>query len=97
MTCCGQGRAALRASQTASQPKPRVALDTAAGASAGRAATASLSRSVVPMRYLGAAPIVVRGAITGHAYRFASGRAVQPVDARDVAGLLKKGIFRRHA
>ncbi|HET7222832.1 MAG TPA: hypothetical protein VFI81_06525 [Rhodanobacteraceae bacterium] len=49
------------------------------------------------MRYLGAAPIVVRGAITGHAYRFASGRAVQPVDARDVAGLLKKGIFRRHA
>lgn len=97
MTCCGQGRAALEASQTASQPRPRVALATAASASAGRAATASLPRSVVPMRYLGAAPMVVRGAVTGHAYQFASGRAVQPVDARDVAGLLKKGIFRRQA
>ncbi|MBU6415931.1 MAG: hypothetical protein KJS83_02035 [Xanthomonadaceae bacterium] len=52
-------------------------------------------RAKVPIRYLGAVPIVVRGAVSGHAYSFAGGRAVQPVDARDVAGLLKKGIFRR--
>ncbi|WHZ10722.1 MAG: hypothetical protein OJF60_001161 [Burkholderiaceae bacterium] len=47
------------------------------------------------VRYLGAAPIVVRGAVTGRAYSFAAGRPIQPVDARDVAGLLKKGLFRR--
>jgi hypothetical protein len=47
------------------------------------------------VRYLGAAPIVVRGAVTGHAYRFAGSRAVQVVDARDLSVLLKKGMFRR--
>ncbi|MEO7050762.1 MAG: hypothetical protein ABI128_03780 [Rhodanobacter sp.] len=49
------------------------------------------------VRYIGAAPIVVRGAASGRTYQFTAGRSVQPVDARDVAGLLKKGIFRRHA
>jgi hypothetical protein len=47
------------------------------------------------VRYLGAAPIVVRGAVTGHAYRFAGSRSVQVVDARDLSGLLNKGLFRR--
>lgn len=93
MTCCGQGRMALKTSQAAP------------GSPGARPATTGNGRTFVPappkplalVRYLGAAPIVVRGAITGHAYSFAAGRAVQPVDARDVAGLLKKGIFRRHA
>jgi len=69
----------------------------AAAAGSGRAFMAAPPKAVALVRYLGAAPIVVRGAATGHAYQFAAGRAVQPVDARDVAGLLKKGIFRRHA
>ena len=91
MSCCGQGRAALRASQAIQTPQTtRVA----AGGSARVVAAAAL-RANVPIRYLGGAPIVVRGTVTGRAYQFAAGRAVQPVDARDVAGLLKKGIFRR--
>jgi hypothetical protein len=58
------------------------------------AADAAL-RANLSIRYLGAAPIVVRGLVTGRTYQFAAGRAIQPVDARDLAGLLKKGIFRR--
>jgi len=58
------------------------------------AADAAL-RANLPIRYLGAAPIVVQDMVTGRVYQFAAGRAIQPVDARDVAGLLKKGIFRR--
>lgn len=91
MSCCGQGRAALRASQAVQTPKtPRVT-----GGGIARVAGDAALRAHVPIRYLGAAPIVVRGTVTGRAYPFAAGRAVQPVDARDVAGLLKKGIFRR--
>jgi hypothetical protein len=46
---------------------------------------------------MGAAAIVVRGALTGMAYSFSAARPVQWVDARDVAGLLAKGIFGRGA
>lgn len=94
MTCCGQGRTALRASQAAA-PKPSGAR--LAAARSGHAFIAALPNAVALVRYLGAAPIVVRGAVSGRAYQFSTGRTVQPVDARDVAGLLKKGIFRRHA
>ncbi len=91
MSCCGQGRAALRASHAIQTPKaPRVA-----GVGIARVTGDAALRANVPIRYLGAAPIVVRGLATGRAYQFAAGRAVQPVDARDVTGLLKKGIFRR--
>lgn len=91
MSCCGQGRMALRTSQAIQSPGvPRVAMGGIA-----RVAGDAAPRPKVPIRYLGAAPIVVRGAVSGHAYPFAVGRAVQSVDARDVAGLLKKGIFRR--
>lgn len=93
--CCGQGRAILRASLVASQPRPPLA--PARIVSAARAAQAPPPSSVVSVRYLGAAPIVVRGAISGRAYRFALGNAVQAVDARDMPRLLQKGIFRRHA
>lgn len=91
MSCCGQGRMALRASQAIQTPKtPR-----AAGGGIARVAGDAALRPKVPIRYLGAAPIVVRGAVSGHAYSFAAGRSVLPVDTRDLAGLLKKGIFRR--
>ena len=53
-----------------------------------------MARAPAPMRYLGTAPIVVYGAITGMPYTFTAARPVQLVDARDVAGLLAKGIFR---
>lgn len=95
MSCCGQGRAVLRASQAAAQPRPPLVFR-AAAAGAGRAVVATPPRPVVSVRYLGAAPIVVRGAASGRTYRFAIGSTVQPVDARDVDGLVRKGIFRRH-
>jgi hypothetical protein len=85
---------ALRASQASAAPSaPRAS--PAAGGGIARLADAPAPRASVVVRYLGAAPIVVRGAVTGRAYSFAAGRPIQPVDARDVAGLLKKGLFRR--
>jgi len=89
MTCCGQGRATLKASQAAPARARSLsgAVVRTVGGSSGHVST--------PVRYLGAAPIVVRGAVTGHAYRFAGSRSVQVVDARDLSGLLKKGLFRR--
>ena len=56
-----------------------------------------MARAPAPMRYLGTAPIVVHGAITGMPYTFTAARPVQLVDARNVIGLLGKGIFRRSA
>lgn len=91
MSCCGQGRAALRNSQATQTPKtPR-----SGGSDVVRIVGNAAPHAKVPIRYLGAAPIVVRGAISGQPYRFSLGHAVQPVDTRDVVGLLKKGIFRR--
>lgn len=95
MTCCGQGRANLRASQAATPKLPGVRPPAVTGF--GRAIVAAAQKPVAMVRYIGAAPIVVRGAASGRTYQFAAARSVQPVDARDVAGLLKKGIFRRHA
>lgn len=83
MSCCGQGRMALKASQS--------------GAGAVRPGGSAMARAPTRMRYLGAAPIVVHGAITGTAYPFSAARPVQWVDARDVAGLLRQGIFGRSA
>lgn len=89
MACCGQGRMALRASLPASTPAtPRLQRGSVAAAT---------TRPGVPIRYLGAAPIVVRGGVTGRAYAFAAGRAVQLVDPRDVSGLIRKGLFRPSA
>jgi len=95
MTCCGQGRTTLRASQTATPKWPGAGPTTAAAF--GRAIATATPGPVAMVRYTGAAPIVVRSAASGRTYQFSAGRPVQSVDARDVAGLLKKGIFRRHA
>jgi len=89
MSCCGQGRMALKASQAGAAPT--------AGAGAARPGGSAMARAPARMRYLGVAPIVVHGAITGAAYPFSAARPVQWVDARDVAGLLRQGIFGRSA
>lgn len=96
MSCCGQGRTALRVSQPAQVPKaPRV--PRVAGSPIARTPGPGTPRTSVSLRYRGGAPIVVRGAVTGSAYAFSAGRRVQTVDARDVAGLLGKGLFSRIA
>ena len=89
MSCCGQGRMALKTSQAGAAPM--------AGAGAAQPAGSAMARTPARMRYLGAAPIVVYGGITGAAYSFSAARPVQWVDARDVAGLLRKGVFGRSA
>jgi len=86
MSCCGQGRMALKASQSGVAPM---------GSGQAQLAGGPMVRATTPMRYLGTSPIVVRGAISGGAYPFSPARPVQMVDARDVAGLLKRGMFRR--
>lgn len=88
MSCCGQGRMALKTSQAATATAPA---RTWPGV---QARAIPPPRAGVPLRYLGAAPIVVRGPVTGAAYSFAGSRHTQPVDARDLPGLMKKGIFR---
>lgn len=91
MTCCGQGRMILRSNRMAPLAPP-VRLHMTPGP-----VRAAATGAPVRVRYLGAAPIVVRGAVSGRAYRFAASRLIQPVDARDVTGLLGKGLFRRQA
>lgn len=85
MSCCGQGRMALKASQSHAAPMGNGAALQAGGA---------VVRAPQALRYLGTAPIVVRGGFTGAAYPFSAARPVQLVDARDLAGLLRRGIFR---
>jgi len=48
----------------------------------------------VSIEYLERSPIRVRGSATGRVYEFSRARAVQPVDARDSAGLLSTRFFR---
>lgn len=93
MTCCGQGRTALRASQAIQTPKaprmPRPVVKPVVYVS-GHTAT----RADTPMLYPGAAPVTLRGAVSGRWYRFTVSRSVQLVDVRDVADLLRKGFSR---
>ncbi len=89
MACCGQGRMALKASPAGGAPM--------AVAGVWQPVGGAMARAPARMRYMGAAAIVVRGAITGMAYSFSAAHPVQWVDARDVAGLLAKGIFGRGA
>lgn len=51
--------------------------------------------SVVAIRYLRAAPILVRGPITGRHYQFSAENPVVPVDARDAGTLLQTALFQR--
>lgn len=50
---------------------------------------------MVTLRYLAAAPILVRGALTGRHYRFSPANAIQEVDTRDAGILLRTMLFRR--
>lgn len=62
-------------------------------ASAPPARASAPPRAGVPLCYRGAAPVVVRGPVTGLAYSFAGRGSVQRVDARDRPGLLRTGAF----
>ena len=48
----------------------------------------------VNLRYLKTSPVRVRGLITGNSYEFPGPNTVQPIDPRDVPGLVYTGLFR---
>jgi hypothetical protein len=86
MPCCGQRRAALKA--TGSR------LRLGAPGSTPPSSAPEPSRPEVRLAYLANAAIRVRGASTRRTYEFSSTEPVQLVDARDAAGLLRIGLFR---
>ena len=79
MGCCNPRRAAISASPA--KPPP--------------AWTAGAPTSGERIRYLGRAPILVRGPATGIAYAFSGERPVRPIDARDARGLTRSALFVR--
>jgi len=60
-----------------------------------RPAPASPPSGEVAMRYLQNVPVRVRGLVSGRSYEFPGPQTVQPIDARDVPGLLNTRLFRR--
>jgi hypothetical protein len=81
MGCCGQQRAALVHGNTGGSPGP-------SGSASAR------SGSDVRVELTRRRTIVVRGTITGRAYRFHEGAYIQPVDPGDAAVLIMTGYFR---
>lgn len=94
MGCCGQKRDALRAQspaeiyhipvRTNAPAQPRAAVEPAPGQQPGRAQL---------LRYLRRSPSTVRGPVTGRVYAFGPNTPMQPVDERDVPGLVATGAF----
>lgn len=84
--CCGQRRAALKRSGS------RASLGTLGTAPAPPPAP---TEEEVRLAYLANAAIRVRGSSTRQIYEFSSTEPVQRVHARDAAGLLRTGLFRR--
>ena len=78
MACCGQRRAAVA-----------VPLCPAAATTPepGRA-------SAVNLRYLSSRSVPVRGPVTGQLYSFSGVDQLQPVEHRDVVGILHSGLIR---
>ena len=81
MGCCGQGREALRG-QTA-----RV--------SQVASSAATTERTLMAVRYLERAEVVVRGQYSGRTYRFSAASPVLLVEVRDADALLRSRLFMR--
>jgi hypothetical protein len=91
MGCCGQQRAAtvarLRATgsrRTATNEQPP-----------GQARHPPSNLSTVALRYVGTRPARARGTATGRLYAFACRGAIVSVDSKDLAALLRTGLFVR--
>jgi len=80
MGCCGQGRAAIRATSSFDVPQRSVP-------------DRGVVRVLV--RYLARAPVSVRGVHTGRMYSFDAEQAQMHVEAQDAAALLKSRFFMR--
>jgi len=94
MSCCGQKRAALARSATARtsiQPYSQVSSQ----ALPAQTAPQPIEASTVPLRYLGATQLVLRGTHTGNSYYFEKAGIVIAIDASDVDALLNSQLFVR--
>jgi hypothetical protein len=80
MSCCGQKRRVLRDAHRISSPAPRTQFP-------------ALQNPAV-LQHTGATSLIVRGAVTRHAYLFGPhGGAALAVDERDAPGLIATGLF----
>ena len=103
MACCGQKRTEIN--QSSWTAKTTTTVDPSSTNSAKHLVSQGSLRQNQPppgtpsasitLRYLQTAPILVRGPITGQAYRFSGPYPEQFVDARDVETLLQTRLFRR--
>lgn len=85
MGCCGERRAAtVAALQPASSPR-----------STGPIRQGPSESTALALRYVGARPVRARGTATGRLYRLERQGAVATVDTRDVAALVRTGLFVR--
>ena len=85
MGCCGERRAAtVAALQTASNARSTGSIRQPPG-----------EATPLALRYMGARPVRARGTATGRLYAFERQGAVATVDSRDVAALLRTGLFVR--
>lgn len=80
MSCCGQRRLEARAPTPPRQDRPPAP---------------PVLDAPTPVRYLGATPVVVRGPKTGNRYTFGRHGETLTVDGRDVASLVRLGLFER--
>jgi hypothetical protein len=101
MSCCGQGRAALRAG-AGSTGIASTGIASAAGPAPVRPVQAGAPAAVPPMagtgsevrlRWRNRASGTVSGPVTGRGYRVGGDAPVVSVDRRDAAGLLRSGQF----
>jgi len=86
MSCCNQKRAAAIAS--ASPPRPA---RTQRAEPAPPQPARQLSRTTV--RYVGVQPVRVRGTASGRVHQCSAASRVLLVDTRDVAALVRTGLF----
>jgi hypothetical protein len=95
MACCGDRRRSLtQAPRRPTAPPPPAVKTSNTTSQQPRAQTAGVG-GAVPVRYVGSSRTVVLGSVTRRYYAFAPGGAVQSVDARDAAVLLRSVGFQR--
>ncbi|MDB5069307.1 MAG: hypothetical protein JWM87_418 [Candidatus Eremiobacteraeota bacterium] len=94
MACCGQKRDSLRAQPATQLYQTNHQVPRAPARVEAPYRPAGQSNSAWQLlRYLGRSTATVRGAVSGRMYPFGPSTPVQPVDERDVAGLLATGAF----
>jgi hypothetical protein len=105
MGCCGEKRAAAVAASQAGSRAPsegragsfdaRGAAQQAGAPTTARGGARYAPRKDVALRNTGVRGVRVRGTTTGRLYTFPSAGASTAVDVRDVAALLRTGLFTR--